>query len=89
MLKIKSYLLKTSLKYILINQFIILSLVIFLNLIELTRVMENDNKNLFSFIYLSILKIPSIINETSPFIIITSTAFHEVFFYKARQDYHL
>ena len=75
MLKIKSYLLKTSLKYILINQFIILSLVIFLNLIELTRVMENDNKNFFSFVYLSILKIPSIINETSPFIIIISTAF--------------
>ena len=75
MLKIKSYLLKTSLKYILINQIIILFLVIFLNLIELTRVIENENKSIFTYIYLSLLKIPSIINETSPFVIIISTAF--------------
>ena len=75
MKKIKLYLLKTSLKFILLNQLIILFLIIFLNLIEITRVIENDNKNLLSFIYLSILKVPSTINETSPFIIIISTAF--------------
>jgi len=75
MLKIKNYLLKTSLKYITINQFIILFLVIFLNLIELSRVIENENKSIYNFFYLSILKIPSIINETSPFVIIISTAF--------------
>lgn len=75
MLKIKNYLLKISLKYILINQIIILFLIIFLNLIELTRIIDSENKNLFSFFYLSILKIPSVINDTSPFVIIISTAF--------------
>tara|TARA_Y100001970_G_scaffold48479_1_gene61417 strand:+ start:5237 stop:6316 length:1080 start_codon:yes stop_codon:yes gene_type:complete len=75
MKKINNYLFKLTIKYILINQLIILFLVIFLNLIELTRVLDNDNKNLFSFFYLSLLKVPSTINETSPFIIIISTAF--------------
>ncbi len=73
--KIKKYLLKISLKYILFNQAIILFLVIFLNLIELTRVLNNDNKSIFNFFYLSFLKIPSTINETSPFVVIISTAF--------------
>ncbi len=75
MYKIKHYLLKNTFKYIIINQLIILFLVIFLNLIELSRVIENENKSIFSYIYLSILKIPSAINETSPFVIIISTAF--------------
>ena len=75
MYKIKKYLLKSTIKYIAINQSIILFLVIFLNLIELTRVIENENRNLFNFFYLSFLKIPSTVNETSPFVIIISTAF--------------
>jgi len=75
MFKIKNYLLSNCLKYILINQSIVLFLIIFLNLIELTRVIDNDNKNLYSFLFLSILKIPTIINETSPFVVIISTAF--------------
>ena len=75
MLKIKNYLFKTSLKFILINQSIVLFLIVFLNLIELTRTIENEDKNLLNFLYLSFLKIPSIINETSPFVIIISTAF--------------
>jgi len=75
MFKIKKYLLYTALKYILLNQLLILFLVIFLNLIELSRVIEKENQNFFNFIYLSFLKIPSTINETSPFVIIISTAF--------------
>ena len=75
MFKIKRYLLNTVAKYIFINQILILFLIIFLNLIELSRVIEKDNYSLFNFFYLSILKIPSIINETSPFVIIISTAF--------------
>ena len=75
MYKIKKYLLLTSTKYILINQFLILFLIIFLNPIELSRIIEKENQNLFNFFYLSILKIPSIINETSPFVILISTAF--------------
>ena len=75
MYKIKKYLLNTSVKYIILNQFLILFLIIFLNLIELSRIIDKENQNLFNFFYLSFLKIPSIINETSPFVIITSTAF--------------
>ncbi len=75
MSKIKKYLLFTSLRYIFINQLLILLLVTFINLIDLSRIIEQDNQNLFSFFYLSLLKIPSIINETSPFVIIVSTAF--------------
>ena len=75
MRKIKKYLLNTSIKYILINQILIIFLIIFLNLIELSRVIEKENQNLLNYIYLSFLKIPSILNETSPFVIIVSTAF--------------
>ncbi len=75
MFKIRKYLLNTSLKYILFNQLIILFLIIFLNLIELTRVIERTDKSIINFIYLSILKIPLAINETSPFVVIISTAF--------------
>jgi lipopolysaccharide export system permease protein len=75
MYKIKIYLLNTSIKYVLINQILLLFLIIFINLIELSRVIEKENQSLFNFTYLSFLKIPSIINETSPFVIIISTAF--------------
>jgi lipopolysaccharide export system permease protein len=75
MYKIKFYLLNTSIKYVLINQILILFLVIFINLIELSRVIEKENQSLLIYIYLSFLKIPSIVNETSPFVIIISTAF--------------
>jgi len=36
---------------------------------------ENEDKTVLNFIYLSLLKVPSVINETSPFVIIISTAF--------------
>jgi len=75
MYKIKNYLLNTSIKYILINQLLIIFLIIFVNLIELSRVIEKENQSLINYIYLSFLKIPSIVNETSPFVIIISTAF--------------
>ncbi len=75
MYKIKFYLLNTSIKYVLINQFLILFLIIFINLIELSRIIEKENQYLSNYIYLSFLKIPSIVNETSPFVIIISTAF--------------
>jgi len=75
MYKIKIYLLNTSIKYVLINQILILFLIIFINLIELSRVIENENQNLLNYIYLSFLKIPTIVNETSPFVVIISTAF--------------
>ncbi len=75
MLKIKSYLFKTTFKYILTNQIVILFVVLFLNIIELSRYIKNEDKSILNFFILSSLKIPSIINETSPFVIIISTAF--------------
>ena len=75
MFKIKKYLLSNTIKYILINQFLVLFLIMFLNLIELSRIIEKENQNLINFLYVSFLKIPSIINETGPFIIIISIAF--------------
>ena len=75
MYKIKIYLLNTSFRYVLINQILILFLIIFINLIELSRVIEKENQSLLNYIYLSFLKIPSIVNETSPFVVIVSTAF--------------
>ena len=73
--KINFYLFKQSLKYIFINLCIITLFVIFINIIEISRILEKENQNLFFYIYLSFLKIPSIINETIPFVIIISIAF--------------
>ena len=58
MYKIKTYLLNTSIKYVLINQFLILLFIVFINLIELSRIIDKENQNLLNYIYLSILKIP-------------------------------
>ena len=73
--KINFYLFKLSFKYIFINLCIITLFVIFINIIELSRILEKENQNLYLYIYLSFLKIPSIINQTIPFVIIVSTAF--------------
>ncbi len=75
MIKIKSYLFILSSRYIFFNLSIIVFLVSFLNLIELTRSIESDSIKITTIIYLILLKIPSILNETSPFIIIVSIAF--------------
>ena len=75
MYKIKNYLLNISLKYVIITQILILFLFVFINLIQLSRVIEKQNQSLLNYVYLSFLKMPSIINETSPFVIIISTAF--------------
>jgi len=75
MYKIKKYLFNKSVQYLLINQLLVLFLIIFINLIELSRIIEKENQSLLNYIYLSFLKIPSIINETSPFVVIISTAF--------------
>ena len=73
--KINIYLFKLSFKYIFINLIIITLFVIFINIIEISRILEKDNQNLYFYIYLSFLKLPSIINQTIPFVIIVSTAF--------------
>ena len=73
--KINIYLFSNTIKYILLNIALISLFVIFINLIEISRILENENQNFTNYIYLSIIKIPSIINETIPFIVIISIAF--------------
>ncbi len=73
--KINIYLFKLSNKYLLINFSIISIFIIFINILELSRVMSEQNKNLLNFFYLSLLKFPSILNEIIPFVAIISVSF--------------
>ena len=73
--KINLYLFKNSSKYILINIMIITILIIFINLLEISRLLAYKESGLYLFIYLVLLKIPSIIGQTIPFVIIISIAF--------------
>ena len=73
--KINKYLFKLTNKYLIINFLIISIFIIFINLLELSRIISEDNKNFFNFIYLSFLKYPSILNEIIPFVTIISVAF--------------
>ncbi len=73
--KINSYLFHLTNKYLIINFIIISIFIIFINLLELSRIISEDNKSIFNFIYLSFLKYPSILNEIIPFVTIISVAF--------------
>ena len=42
----------TSIKYILVNQLLILFLIIFINLIELSRVIEKENQKFIKLLYI-------------------------------------
>ena len=75
MKKINFYIFILSCKYILINLFFLTLIVLFLNLIEITRLLDASNSNIISFFKLSFLKIPSVISETIPFVIVISVAF--------------
>ena len=56
MKKINIYLFYLTNKYIFINFIVISLFIIFINLLELSRIIPEDQKNLLSFIYLSLLK---------------------------------
>ena len=75
MKKINTYLFVLTNKYLIINFMIISIFIIFINLLELSRIISEDNKNIFNFIYLSLLKYPSILNEIIPFVTILSVTF--------------
>ena len=75
MKKINFYLFTLASKYILINLIIITILVLFLNLLEISRILEKVNTTLGFFLLLSLLKLPTIISEIIPFVIILSIAF--------------
>ena len=73
--KINIYLFSLTNKYLIINFIIISFFIIFINLLELSRIINENEKNLLNFIYLSILKFPSILNEVVPFVTIISVTF--------------
>ena len=73
--KINIYLFTLTNKYLIVNFIIISLFIIFINFLELSRVLDEDNKNLFNFLYLSFLKYPSILNEIIPFVTIISVSF--------------
>ncbi len=75
MKKINIYLFYLTNKYLIINFIIISIFIMFLNLIELSRLLSEDEKNIFQYLYLSILKYPSLLNEILPFVTIISISF--------------
>ncbi len=75
MKKINIYLFILTNKYLIINFLIISIFIIFINLIELSRIISEDNKNFFNFVYLSFLKYPSILNQIIPFVTIIGISF--------------
>ncbi len=75
MKKINIYLFNLTNKYLIINLIIISIFIIFINLIELSRIIDENQKSLINFIYLSFLKYPSVLNEIIPFVTIISVSF--------------
>ena len=75
-LKITIYLLTMKIKFILLTLFVIGLFVQIINLIEVSKILETENRNMFSIFYLSFLKLPTTIQEIMPFVIILSTAFY-------------
>ena len=75
MSKINNYLFFLTNKYLIINFLIVSIFIIFINLIELSRVISENEKNIPNFAYLSFLKYPSILNEVIPFVTILGVTF--------------
>ena len=73
--KINIYLFIQTKKYLIINIFIISLFILFINILELSRVLKEDDIGFLNFLYLSLLKFPSILNEILPFVTIIGVAF--------------
>ena len=73
--KINNYLFLLTNKYLLINFIVISLFILFINSLELSRVLQENDKDIFNFLYLSLLKYPSILSEIIPFVTIISIAF--------------
>ena len=75
MKKINTYLFFLTNKYLIINFLLVSIFIILINLIELSRIISENEKNIFNFAYLSLLKYPSILNEIIPFVTILGVTF--------------
>ena len=63
--KINLYLFKLTNKYIFLNLFLVSIIVIFINLIEISRLLENFENKFFYFFIFS-LKLPVVLNDVIP-----------------------
>ncbi len=75
MSRINLYLFFLTNKYLVVNFIIISLFILFINLLELSRILPEEGKSLFNYLYLSFLKYPSILNEIIPFVTIISISF--------------
>ena len=73
--RINIYLFILTNRYLIINFIIISLFILFINLLEISRVLPEDSKNILNFLFLSFLKYPSILNEIIPFVTIISISF--------------
>ena len=73
--KISIYLFLMKIKYILTTLFFISLFIQIINILEVSRIVENQNLNFIKIIYLSLLKLPNTMLEILPFAIVISTAF--------------
>ncbi len=75
MKKINTYLFLLTNKYLMINFLVVSIFIIFVNLIELSRLIPENEKSIIIFAFLSLLKYPSVLNEIIPFVIILGITF--------------
>ncbi len=75
MYKLNKYLFFLSLKYVLINLLIVSIFIIFLNLIEISRILDKEDRSIVTYLYLTFLKLPTILNEILPFVTIIGITF--------------
>ncbi len=75
MIRINFYLIRLSTKYLFINLIIISIFILFLNLIDLSRIINLENRTMSDYLILSFLKLPSILNEILPFVAIIAISF--------------
>ena len=73
--KISLYLSSLTVKYIFFNLCIVSIFIMFVNLIEISRIISSEENNFIKYLYYSILKFPSILNEIIPFVTIIGVAF--------------
>ena len=69
------YLFVMKIKYILLNILFIGLFIQLINLLEVAKIVEEKDSNIDLIFYLSLLKIPTLIIEIIPFVIVISTAF--------------
>ena len=72
MKKIYLYIFNLTNKYVLLNLLFITIIVLFINALEISRIIDQSKAN---FLYLIFLKIPSVTSEIIPFVIVISISF--------------